>query len=150
MFIQLLNDFNIVKLRFINKNITNKSEYVITLNTNLNKKQNALSRSVGNVSLGNNVKLNSNGLKHVTKYGNVVILQMTLTNLYNLAKGQSLWIGNVPSGYRPYSKYVFEIAVGGSNSFTFTVNSSDGAMNGTCDATLPQNASLNVFGVWLT
>ena len=35
MFIQLLNDFNIVKLRFINKNITNKSEYVITLNTNL-------------------------------------------------------------------------------------------------------------------
>lgn len=130
--------------------INNLNSQVSTLNTNLNKKQNTLSRSVGTVSLGNNVKLNSNGLKHVTKYGNVVILQMTLTNLYNLAKGQSLWIGNVPSGYRPYSKYLFEVAVGANNSFTFIVNSRDGAMNGTCDAVLPQNASLNVFGVWLT
>ena len=75
---------------------------------------------------------------------------MTLTNLYNLDKGRELWIGNVPSGYRPYSNFLFSIVVGASNSFTFTVNSSDRAMNGVCDATLPQNASLDLFAVWIT
>lgn len=75
---------------------------------------------------------------------------MTLTNLYNLDRGRELWIGNVSSGYRPYSKFLFSIIVGASNSFTFTVNSNDGNMNGVRDATLPQNASLDLFAVWIT
>lgn len=76
---------------------------------------------------------------------------MTLINLYNLDKGrEELWIGNVSYGYRPYSKFLFSIVVGPSNSFTFSVNSSDGAMNGICDAILHQNASLDLFDVWIT
>lgn len=74
---------------------------------------------------------------------------MTLTNLYNLDRGRELWIGNVSSGYRPYSKFLFfSIVVGASNSFTFTVNSNDGTMNDVCDATLPQNASLDLCSLY--
>ena len=75
---------------------------------------------------------------------------MTLTNLYGISPEGSLWLGNVPSGYRPYANYTYAISVGTNNTFTYIVNASNGAINGSFAATFSQNANFVVYGIWIT
>ena len=76
---------------------------------------------------------------------------MTLRLKYGISANHSLWIGNVPVGYRPNQMYFYSSIVGSTGeSFNWNILPNDGAINGVFNKDTAVNEYLCIFAVWAT
>ena len=108
----------------------------------------ALKVSTVAITVGTDITITSLGLKHVNRYGKVVILQLSFSTKYEWAQGRGLWLGTVPAGYRPKSVFWSQVS---SPSYQCGISiGTDGAINMTSNfGKLPANTGIVLNIAWL-
>lgn len=92
-----------------------------------------------------------NNVKHVAKYGKIVILQIMFSNKYVVKRSGELWVCTVPAAYRPSADFRTDLIAGSGIKCTVVAQQRDGGVNLTPDtADLPANSGMVIFMVWMT
>lgn len=99
--------------------------------------------------MGTDISISALGLKHVNRYGKVVVLQVSFTNKYQWEANRGLWVGTVPAGYRPRATFWAQV---GAPSYQCGVSvGTDGSINLTSNfGALPANTGIVLDMAWVT
>lgn len=110
----------------------------------------ALTVSSAAVTSGTDITVYNN-VKHVAKYGKIVILQIMFSNKYVVNQSRELWVCTVPSAYRPAGDFRTNLIAGAGINCTVVAQQRDGGVNLTPNtANLPANSGMVIFMVWTT